>query len=78
MATTLADLEARVVALETELRQIKDKPTTPESEAALPTTKQAWWERRFGAFRDDPIYDEAMRLGREWRESQRPPEEPEQ
>lgn len=29
-----------------------------------------WWEEIRGTFRDDPVYDEAMRLGREWRESQ--------
>jgi hypothetical protein len=30
-----------------------------------------WWEQRMGVFADDPIYDEAMRLGREYRQSQK-------
>jgi hypothetical protein len=29
-----------------------------------------WWERHFGAFKDSPNYDEAMRLGAEYRRSQ--------
>ncbi len=28
-----------------------------------------WLDEWFGAFKDDPVYEEAMRLGREWRES---------
>lgn len=35
---------------------------------------QPWWQRIRGTFKDDPAYDEAMRLGREWRESQPVPE----
>jgi hypothetical protein len=31
-----------------------------------------WWEATAGAFADDETYEEAMRLGREWRESFRP------
>lgn len=34
-------------------------------------TEVPWWEQRAGTFADDPIYDEAMRLGREYRESQK-------
>lgn len=34
-----------------------------------------WWERIVGTFRDNPEYDEAMRLGREYRESLRPQDE---
>lgn len=34
--------------------------------------KQAvpWWEKITGTFKDDPEYDEAMRLGAEYRRSQ--------
>ncbi len=28
-----------------------------------------WWDNIRGTFRGDPHYDEAMRLGREWRET---------
>jgi hypothetical protein len=29
-----------------------------------------WWESWFGAFKDDPTFDEAVRLGSEYRKSQ--------
>jgi len=29
-----------------------------------------WWERHIGAFKDSPYYEEAMRLGAEYRRSQ--------
>jgi hypothetical protein len=28
-----------------------------------------WWEKIAGSFADDPDFDEAERLGREWRKS---------
>ncbi len=33
--------------------------------------KSRWWEEIAGTFADDPAYDEAMRLGREYRLSQK-------
>ena len=35
------------------------------------------WESTVGMFQDDPLFREAMRLGREYRESQRPPDDDE-
>jgi hypothetical protein len=35
-----------------------------------------WWERIAGSFAEDPMFEEAMRLGREWRESFRPKSAP--
>jgi hypothetical protein len=32
----------------------------------------AWWKKIVGVNEDDPEFDEAMRLGREYRESLRP------
>ena len=29
-----------------------------------------WWEKHIGAFKDSPYYEEAMRLGTEYRRSQ--------
>jgi hypothetical protein len=60
-------LEERVAALEAEIAQLKQERS---STAAVSVP---WWERRFGAFKDDPIYDEAMRLGAEYRKSQPTP-----
>ena len=60
---TLAD---RVSALEVEVARLKLKIETAEK-AVLPWSKQI-----AGTFANDPIYDEAMRLGRKYRESTRP------
>lgn len=58
-------IEERLTAVETELQQLKqEREQSKEQEKAIP-----WWEQIRGQFKDDPMYDEAMRLGREWRES---------
>ena len=62
-------LEERVSALEAELAELKSK-----LEAEKPRSDTAWWKKIVGVFEGDPEFDEAMRLGREYRESLRPPE----
>jgi hypothetical protein len=59
-------LKDRVAALETEVARLKAKLDEQEK-GRLP-----WWEQIAGTFANDPAYEEAMRLGREWRESFRP------
>jgi hypothetical protein len=59
-------LAARVAALETQLAQLQTQLAQP-----APPQKD-WLDEWYGAFADDPLYDEAMRLGREYRESLRP------
>ena len=60
MATTL---EERVSALEAQIAQLLAEKQAGKIEVP-------WWQLRYGAFKDDPIYDEAMRLGAEYRRSQ--------
>lgn len=60
-------LEQRVATLEDEVAQLK-QARGKAAEAAVP-----WWEQRFGAFKDDPAYEEAMRLGAEDRRAQPTP-----
>ncbi len=60
MATTL---EEHVSALEAQLARL-----LAEKQAA--NTDAPWRQRQFGAFQNDEIYDEAMRLGAEYRRSQ--------
>jgi hypothetical protein len=40
--------------------------------AKVEQASKPWWQEIRGTFANDPIYDVAMRLGRKWRESQRP------
>jgi hypothetical protein len=54
----VADLEAEVATLKRKLEKL-DR-TTP------------WWEQIAGTFENDPIYDQAMQLGRKYRQSLRP------
>jgi hypothetical protein len=58
-------LEERVAYLEAEVAQLKNRLENSVS-------SQPWWEKIVGAFVDNSTYDEAMRLGREYRDSLRP------
>ena len=59
-------VEERLAALEAEVAQLKTQLTQQKQETSIP-----WWQQISGVFKDDPMFEEAMRLGREWRESQR-------
>jgi hypothetical protein len=56
-------LEERVAVLEAEVARLK------QERAAAVGANKPWWEEIRGTFKDDPHYAEAMRLGREYRES---------
>jgi hypothetical protein len=56
-------LEARVTTLEIELAQMK------ETLAESLQKKEPWWVKVAGSFENDPTFDEAVRLGQEWRKS---------
>ena len=58
-----AKLETRVATLERELASLKEQ---------VASQKLPWWKANLGQFANDPIYDEAMKLGRAYRESLRP------
>jgi hypothetical protein len=55
-------IEQRVTELEAKVERLNWQR---EANVAQP-----WWQRIRGRFKDDPHYVEAMRLGREWRESE--------
>jgi hypothetical protein len=59
-------LEERVAVLEAEVARLKQERYNAAQ------AQKPWWEEIRGTFRNDPIYTEAMRLGREYRESLRP------
>ena len=62
----MASIEQRMKALEEEVAQIKARLERRGK------TSVDWLDKIWGSFANDPIYDEAMRLGREYRESFRP------
>jgi hypothetical protein len=59
-------IEARLSGLEREMAQIK-RLLKSKSASAEP-----WWEGIAGVFEDDRTFEEAMKLGRQYRESLRP------
>ena len=59
------ELENRLSVLEKEVAFLKQKIEKEEK------PKEPWWKQRMGMFADDPAHEEAMRLGREYRLSQR-------
>lgn len=65
----MADIsvEERLTAVEKELAYIKEQLAVDKPQPAL-----AWWEKIAGTFAGSEEYEEAMRLGREYRESLRP------
>jgi hypothetical protein len=65
-------LEERMAAVEQELAQLKQQLQAEAHSSPLP-----WWEKIAGTFADSEHYDEAMRLGREYRESLRPKDDKE-
>ena len=62
---TTAQVESRLTALEQEVARLKVQIAT------APTRGNNWIEAIAGTFANDPIFDDAMRLGRKWRQSQR-------
>lgn len=65
-------LEERVAALEAAVvRLSQERPAAAE-------VKQPWWAEIWGTFKNDPHYEEAMRLGRAYRESLRPQDDDEE
>lgn len=60
-------LQDRVTAVEKELAEMKQRLEKDKSQTAAPR-----WEKIFGTFANSTGFEEAVRLGREYRESLRP------
>lgn len=69
------ELEIRLATVEKELSLLKAKVETKLDKQNVngndSKAKRPWWKDHVGIFADDPAHEEAMRLGREWRKSQR-------
>jgi hypothetical protein len=61
---TTQQLEARLTTLEEEMAQINRLLIMKDESPQI-----HWWEKIAGSFADDPDFDEAEHLGREWRKS---------
>lgn len=57
------DLESRLMALEKAVLDLQQQSRIAE---------RSPWLKIIGHFKDDPVYDEIVRLGREYREAQHP------
>lgn len=64
------EIELRVSALEAQVAQLTKKLAQKQGEPRA--GEKPWWQEIYGTFADDPLHEEAMRLGREYRESLRP------
>jgi len=66
VSTKLAELEARLSELEKTVAELKAQL------ANQMTGQQHWWHDITGSFANDPVFDEVVRLGKEYRDSQLP------
>ena len=60
-------LEGRLSAVEKEVAELKQLLAANKSQSAT-----GWWEKMFGSFANSEGFEEAVRLGKEYRESLRP------
>jgi hypothetical protein len=61
-----ANLEKRVQALEEAVACLRN-----ELRGGV-DPRRAWWRETVGRFKDDPVFEEIVRLGKQYRESLRP------
>ena len=61
-------VDERMTALERRLESLQQQVN--ERLFRTPLREKQGWPAIVGTFANDPFYEEAMRLGREWRESQ--------
>lgn len=64
MAIAMSEMEERLAMLENEVAHLKRK------EAATPKSDKQGWKSIVGVFADDEYFEEAVRLGAEYRASQ--------
>jgi hypothetical protein len=67
---TIEELEKRVKALEGQVVELKAAQVAGTLE--LDKASPQWWLATAGRFKDDPVFAEIVRLGREYRESLNP------
>ncbi len=63
-----ANLEKRLRAVEEAVQRLQRQLEGPAD------PRRPWWREEAGRFKDDPVFDEIVRLGRKYRQSLRPKE----
>jgi hypothetical protein len=63
---TLKELERRLIALEQTVALLQAQVNRTND------PNRPWWQNVAGSFANDPVFEEIVRLGREYRESLRP------
>jgi hypothetical protein len=67
------ELESRISDLECKVAEMQDTLESFAGKKNHPNPHGAWWITTAGRFKDDPVFDEIVRFGREYRKSQLPP-----
>lgn len=67
---TMKEMQQRLEELERKVEQLERSPANGSAEPAAHTGK--WWVDYAGRFKDNPVFEEIVRLGRKYRESLRP------
>jgi hypothetical protein len=62
----MSDVEDRIAKLEREVAELKRAPFKTRDSATRPS---GWIKKITGTFKDDPEFDEILRLGRQVRKS---------
>ena len=62
---TLAQVQKRLAVLESEIEQLRRQSPAPKRDGK-------WYVQNSGQFKDDPVYDEIVRRGRQYLTSLRP------
>lgn len=63
---TLTQVEKRLAALENAVAKLQEQIVRG------PDDQRPWWVTEAGRFANDPVFEEIVRLGREYRESLHP------
>ena len=66
------ELEERLFALEKKMSELQDQLNKNERSANHPNPNGPWWREGAGRFAGDPVFEEIVRLGREYRQSLHP------
>lgn len=73
---SIADLRRRVEELEARMAEFGQPASAGAATGTVAPVAKRGWRAQVGAFGDDPVYAEIVRLGRAWRDEQVAQSEP--